>query len=159
MAQQYVYKFIMPLCYLAFSVNVFAAEVRVEPLCNFSNNQLTIHTIISYKSIEKPNTKTYRELWSISCSAKTKECSSAAIDLNIIENSELLRVFSFFKPINMRIESIQGKVFTLSWGPYRKFTVDFSQNKVFYEGSSEKENYIGEGACNQVTHNNVILSR
>jgi hypothetical protein len=148
MAQQYAYKFIIPLCYLIFSVNISAAEVRVEPLCNFSNNQLTIHTVISYKSIEKPNAKTYRELWSISCSEKTKECSSAAIDLNIIENSKPLRVFDFFKPVNMRIVSIQEKVFTLDWGPSRRYIVDLSQNKVFYKGSTEIENYIGEGACN-----------
>lgn len=89
-----------------------------------------------------------RFLWNIQCDSRDGICKAVRIRLNKLNAGKPLDILDVTLISNMSVVSRTGNVLTLTWGPYRTFTLDLAVGQLLYRESGPTTEGRGSGECN-----------
>jgi hypothetical protein len=117
--------------------------------CIVAPSRFAFHALIPvhYSKYGDRGARDSRQLYTVTCELEQRTCTGALLELDNVDQGKPITFFDFGMVSEAELADRTGDVFTVKWGPYRTFTVDFPQKAVRFVESSHNTEGRGEVAC------------
>jgi hypothetical protein len=131
-----------------------STHISTEATCAVTGGNLVVQTIIEtdYEYLSKETgavtgQESDRVFWTFVCSIENRTCRAFLMRLDNIDQGQPIGLLDAALPVGLEIVAVSGDIYTLTWGPWRRLTVDLQAEIVQYLESAPNTKGVGQGVC------------